>query len=69
MSSASEPDAPAFYTVKEVAALLRVHRMTVYRLLHDGKLPYQCFGRRTFRIPVAAYEAYVAASAAPVVQA
>ncbi|PXA70388.1 helix-turn-helix domain-containing protein [Cryobacterium arcticum] len=39
-----------FLTVAEVADLMRVSRMTVYRLVHAGELPAVRFGR-SFRVP------------------
>lgn len=39
----------AFLTVAEVAAVMRVSKMTVYRLVHSGELPALRVGR-TFRI-------------------
>ena len=39
-----------FYTVAEVAARLRVSKMTVYRLVHGGELPAARVGR-SFRVP------------------
>lgn len=39
-----------FLTVAEVAQLLRVSKMTVYRLVHAGELPAVRFGR-SFRVP------------------
>lgn len=42
---------PEYMTVAEVAALLRVSKMTVYRLISDGELPARKIGRRTIRIP------------------
>lgn len=53
---------PEFFTVKEVAAHLRVHRMTVYRLIHSGKLRAQRISERGLRVPAAAYEEYLAAT-------
>ena len=38
-----------FLTVAEVAALMRVSKMTVYRLVHDGDLPAVRVGR-SFRV-------------------
>ena len=38
-----------FLTVAEVAALMRVSRMTVYRLVHSGELPAVRVGR-SFRV-------------------
>ena len=34
-----------FLTVAEVAALMRVSKMTVYRLVHNGELPAMRVGR------------------------
>jgi excisionase family DNA binding protein len=45
-----------FLTVGEVAELMRVSNMTVYRLVHSGDLPAIRFGR-SFRIPESAVEA------------
>ncbi len=39
-----------FLTVAEVAAMMRVSRMTVYRLVHGGELPAARVGR-SFRVP------------------
>jgi excisionase family DNA binding protein len=39
-----------FLTVAEVADMMRVSRMTVYRLVHSGELPAIRFGR-SFRSP------------------
>ena len=44
-----------FYTVAEVAARLRVSKMTVYRLVHGGELPAARVGR-SFRVPRRAVE-------------
>jgi excisionase family DNA binding protein len=38
-----------FLTVAEVAAMMRVSKMTVYRLLHNGELPAVRVGR-SFRV-------------------
>lgn len=40
-------------TVAEVAALMRVSKMTVYRLVHSGELPAIRFGR-SYRVPESA---------------
>ena len=45
-------------TVAEVATLLRVSKMSVYRLIHAGDLEAVRFGR-SFRVPRAAVEAYL----------
>jgi excisionase family DNA binding protein len=42
-----------FLTVAEVADMMRVSTMTVYRLVHAGELPAIRFGR-SFRIPESA---------------
>ena len=39
-----------FLTVAEVAAIMRVSKMTVYRLVHSGELPAARVGR-SFRVP------------------
>lgn len=39
----------AFLTVAEVSAVMRVSKMTVYRMVHTGELPAVRVGR-TFRI-------------------
>nr|WP_243683115.1 helix-turn-helix domain-containing protein [Clavibacter michiganensis] len=39
-----------FLTVAEVAEMMRVSKMTVYRLVHSGDLPAIRFGR-SFRVP------------------
>ncbi|MHB1010172.1 MAG: helix-turn-helix domain-containing protein [Propionibacteriaceae bacterium] len=45
-------------TVAEVATLLRVSRMSVYRLIHSGELEAVRFGR-SFRVPQRAVDAYL----------
>ncbi|MGA1836354.1 helix-turn-helix domain-containing protein [Herbiconiux sp. 11R-BC] len=42
-----------FLTVAEVAEMMRVSKMTVYRLVHAGELPAIRFGR-SFRVPESA---------------
>jgi excisionase family DNA binding protein len=44
-----------FLTVAEVAEMMRVSNMTVYRMVHSGELPAIRFGR-SFRIPESAVE-------------
>ena len=39
-----------FLTVAEVAAIMRVSKMTVYRMVHAGELPAIRVGR-SFRVP------------------
>jgi excisionase family DNA binding protein len=50
--------AARFLTVAEVATLMRVSNMTVYRLVHAGELPAVRFGR-SFRIPESAVVAAI----------
>ncbi|TFC20021.1 DNA-binding protein [Cryobacterium algoritolerans] len=47
-----------FLTVAEVAAMMRVSKMTVYRLVHSGELPAIRFGR-SFRVPESAVSALI----------
>ena len=47
-----------FLTVAEVADLVRVSRMTVYRWIHTGELPAVRFGR-SFRVPQQAVETFM----------
>jgi excisionase family DNA binding protein len=50
-SSGSDGQQPRaqFLTVAEVASLMRVSKMTVYRLVHNGELPAVRVGR-SFRV-------------------
>lgn len=48
-----------FLTVQEVADLMRVSTMTVYRMVHAGEIPAIRFGR-SFRIPANAVSQIVA---------
>ncbi len=47
-----------FLTVAEVAAVMRVSKMTVYRLVHAGELPAIRVGR-SFRVPAQAVHDYL----------
>ncbi len=47
-----------FMTVTEVADMMRVSRMTVYRMIHAGDLPAVRFGR-SYRVPQEAVQAIV----------
>ena len=47
-----------FLTVAEVATVMRVSKMTVYRLVHDAKLPAVRVGR-SFRVPEQAVHEYL----------
>lgn len=50
-----------FLTVAEVAAIMRVSKMTVYRLVHAGDLPAIKVGR-SYRVPEAAVSDYLRAA-------
>ena len=62
MSSSQPPNQPLsqvkFLTVAEVATLMRVSKMTVYRLVHSGELPAVRVGR-SFRVPEQAVHDYL----------
>ncbi|MFZ4893775.1 helix-turn-helix domain-containing protein [Plantibacter sp. Mn2098] len=45
-----------FLTVAEVADVMRVSKMTVYRMVHSGELPAIRFGK-SFRVPETAVQA------------
>ena len=49
----------SFLTVTEVAAIMRVSKMTVYRLVHGGELTAVRVGR-SFRVPETAVREYLA---------
>jgi excisionase family DNA binding protein len=48
-------------TVAEVATLMRVSKMTVYRMVHGGELPAVRVGR-SFRVPEKAVHDYLRAA-------
>ena len=50
-----------FLTVSEVAEIMRVSKMTVYRLVHAGELPAVRVGK-SFRVPQDALTSYLAAA-------
>ena len=50
-----------FLTVAEVASIMRVSKMTVYRLVHAGDLPAVRVGR-SFRVPEQAVHDYLQTS-------
>jgi len=63
MPAKHEPEPSAlsqvkFLTVAEVAAIMRVSKMTVYRLVHSGELPAVRVGR-SFRVPEKAVHSYL----------
>jgi excisionase family DNA binding protein len=51
----------SFLTVAEVATKMRVSKMTVYRLVHNGELPAVRVGR-SFRVPENAVQSYLNSS-------
>ena len=59
MSSGERPlQEVVFLTVAEVASVMRVSKMTVYRLVHSGELPAIRVGR-SFRVPQQAVHEYL----------
>jgi excisionase family DNA binding protein len=65
-SGSNEPTVPVdpalaevkFLTVAEVASVMRVSKMTVYRMVHGGDLPAVRVGR-SFRVPEKAVHDYL----------
>ncbi|RAX47319.1 AlpA family transcriptional regulator [Arthrobacter sp. AQ5-05] len=49
-----------YLTVTEVALAMRVSKMTVYRLVHEGELVAVRFGR-SYRVPAQAVQEYLIA--------
>jgi excisionase family DNA binding protein len=56
-----EPGRVRYLTVEEVAELVRVSRMTVYRWVRSGDLPAVRVGR-SFRIPQDSLDAFLRSS-------
>ena len=54
----------ALLDISEVATALRVSNMTVYRLIHDGRLPASRVGR-SFRVERSDLDAYLDVSYLP----
>jgi excisionase family DNA binding protein len=50
-----------FLTVAEVAEIIRVSKMTVYRLVHSGELPAVRVGK-SFRVPEHSVHEYLESS-------
>ncbi|MCI6573814.1 MAG: helix-turn-helix domain-containing protein [Actinomycetaceae bacterium] len=50
------PGAPQFFTVAEVADIMRVSRMTIYRMVHSGELPAIRVGKNSYRVPRSALD-------------
>jgi excisionase family DNA binding protein len=62
-SNKKDPEPPGlaqvrFLTVAEVATMMRVSKMTVYRLVHNGELPAVRVGK-SFRVPEQAVHDYL----------
>ena len=57
--TSEQPPRVRFLTVAEVAEVMRVSKMTVYRLLHSGEMPAVRVGR-SFRVPQDALDHYLA---------
>lgn len=57
----AQEDKGKFLTVAEVADIMRVSKMTVYRLVHSGELPAVRVGR-SFRVNEKAVNEYLDAS-------
>lgn len=56
--SANELSEVRFLTVAEVASIMRVSKMTVYRLVHSGELTSVRVGR-SYRVPERAVHDYL----------
>ena len=54
-------DKGTFLTIAEVAEIMRVSKMTVYRLVHAGEMPAVRVGR-SFRVHEKAVEDYLGSS-------
>ena len=54
-------DKGTFLTIAEVAEIMRVSKMTVYRLVHAGDMPAVRVGR-SFRVHESAFKEYLEAS-------
>ncbi|WP_307086687.1 helix-turn-helix domain-containing protein [Arthrobacter agilis] len=54
----NNPMTEQLLTVAEIAARMRVSKMTVYRLVHSGTLHGVRFGR-SYRVPETAVEQYL----------
>jgi len=62
MTSQDPPLTVRLLTVREAAALLHVHPMTIYRLIERGDLPASRFSPRTIRIREPDARAFMAAA-------
>ena len=57
--------AKRFYTPQEIARLLGVSATTVMTRIHEGALPAVRVSDRIYRIPIAAFERFVAVEVTP----
>ncbi|MDO4927935.1 MAG: helix-turn-helix domain-containing protein [Corynebacterium sp.] len=57
----AKEDKGTFLTVAEVAEIMRVSKMTVYRLVHSGELPAVRVGR-SFRVHESTVNEYLESS-------
>lgn len=57
-SASSDLSGVKFMTVAEVAAIMRVSKMSVYRLIHSGELEAARFGR-SFRVSESTLNAFL----------
>ncbi|TSE17115.1 helix-turn-helix domain-containing protein [Arthrobacter sp. KBS0703] len=62
MSIANLPT--AYLTIAEVAAAMRLSRMTVYRMVRAGTLAADRFGK-SYRVPESAVEEYIRQAGTP----
>lgn len=53
---------PTFLSVADVASVLYVSKMTVYRMIENGDLPALKINNRTFRVNQEDLHAYIAAN-------
>lgn len=53
---------PTFLSVADVAGVLYVSKMTVYRMIENGDLPALKINNRTFRVRQDDLDAYIAAN-------
>ena len=58
MASDRDLSGVRFLTVAEVATMMRVSKMTVYRVAHCGEMP-RVRGRRSFSLPETAVDQYL----------
>ncbi|QBI56052.1 helix-turn-helix domain-containing protein [Streptomonospora litoralis] len=58
MNGSKPLDEVRFLTVAEVATVMRVSKMTVYRMVHSGALPAIRVGR-SYRVPERAVQDYL----------